>query len=206
MQVSAENSVGNIIPEKDWIIRISAGTAFANCGGTGESAWNYETHKNDCGFQYAIDVLHYKKYIGYGITFKHFTHNLPSIGTRESSIDENIRILYVGPQFSYIDESSIFKRLAVNLDLGIGYAHYLSDGVINGTQNFSLPCSGLGLNINLGFEYKFHIHWGLKIAASGDYYHFKNMHKDNLFTDSFDERNKLNMLILTPQIGLAYHF
>lgn len=64
-----------------------------------------------------------------------------------------------------------------NIDLGIGYAHYLSDGIINASQNYSAPCSGLGINLNLGLEYKFNVNWGVKISISGEYYHFKDIHK-----------------------------
>lgn len=116
------------------------------------------------------------------------------------------RILYVAPQFSNIDEDFLFKGMVSNIDLGIGYAHYLSDGIINASQNYSAPCSGLGINLNLGLEYKFNVNWGVKISISGEYYHFKDIHKDNEYSvETFDKRSKLNMLMVIPQIGISVH-
>ena len=204
--ISAQDSSEDILPKNDWVIRLNAGSACVNVGGTGESAWKYDMDQDGWGFQYGIDVMNYREYMGYGIIFRHYMHHLPNVTKSESAINENVRILYVAPQFSCIDESGLLKGLLVNLDLGIGYAHYLSDGVVDGDQNFSLPCSGLGINANVGFEYRFCVHWGVKISASAEFYHFKDMHKDKHITDSFDERTKLNLFGLTPQLGLAYHF
>ena len=58
--------------------------------------------------------------------------------------------------------------MVTNLDLGIGYAHYLSDGVINNKQDFSLPCSRLGANFNIGLEYKIKAHLGFKIQIQAN--------------------------------------
>lgn len=195
-----------IIPQNDWVIRVNAGSAFPNRVGTGESSWYSNLDESSCGFQYGVDLIHYNKCIGYGFTFKHYMHNLPYIENQGLSIDEKTRILYVAPQFSNIDEDFLFKGMVSNIDLGIGYAHYLSDGIINASQNYSAPCSGLSINLNLGLEYKFNVNWGVKISISGEYYHFKDIHKDNEYSvETFDKRSKLNMLMVIPQIGISVH-
>lgn len=63
LQVNAKSFRGEIIPHKDLLIRISAGCAFANRVGTGESVWYSNIDKSSCGVQYGIDVLNYWKYV-----------------------------------------------------------------------------------------------------------------------------------------------
>lgn len=96
--------------------------------------------------------------------------------------------------------------MVTNLDLGIGYAHYLSDGLINNKQDFSLPYSGLGANFNIGLEYKIKAHLGFKISNSGEYYNFKDMYKKETTTNAFDKRSKLSLMMITPQVRMVYHF
>lgn len=202
----AENTDENLIAKNTWIIRANAGSAFANRVGTGESAWYSHVDKSSCGFQYGIDVLrYYNTYFGYGITFRHYMHNLSSIGNNGTSLKEDIHILYVAPQFSNVEEDFLFKGIISNIDLGIGYARYINHGNVGGNQKYSAPASGLGVNLNLGLEYKFSKSVGFKISISGEYYYFKNMHKEEYTANPFDKRSKLSMFTVIPQIGLSYH-
>ncbi len=205
-KAGAENLKCDTIPKNDLLVRVNNGVAFANIDGTGESSWYSYPDKESCGYQYGIDLLRYKKYIGYGIAFKHYMHSLSTTGENGNSMDENIRIFYLAPQFSYIYESRHNKEVMGNIDFGIGYAHYHSGGTIEGNHDFSAPASGLGANLNLGAEYRITAHWGFKISISAEYYYFKNMHDKEYASNAFEQRTKLNMLMIVPQIGIAYRF
>lgn len=103
-------------------------------------------------------------------------------------------------------EAKLLKGMISNLDLGIGYAHYLSKGTINKTQNYSVPQSGLGMNANIGVEYKFPTHFGVKISISAEYYIFKHLDpKIETPSKMFEQRSKLGIFMVTPQLSLIYH-
>lgn len=208
LPLSAEGLQGDRIPQEEWVVRINSGLAFANRGGTGESAWRSPVDESSCGFQYGVDLLHYHRCLGYGLAFRHYMHGLPVMWNLQgASQDEDVRILYVAPQFSNVEEDFIFKGLVNNLDLGLGYAHYLSDGRIEGTQAYSVPRSGLGAHLNLGFEYRFGSHWGARLGVSMEYYFFKNLHGGRTYPDTpFETRSRLSILLVTTQIGLAWHW
>ena len=197
----------NQIPQKDISIRLNLGIASANQEGTGESLWYSNPKESSRGFQYGIDLLKYHKYIGYGFAFKHYMHGLSfPENAQNSSLHENVQIFYLAPQFSSINEAKLLKGMISNLDLGIGYAHYLSKGTINKTQNYSVPQSGLGMNANIGVEYKFPTHFGVKISISAEYYIFKHLDpKIETPSKMFEQRSKLGIFMVTPQLSLIYH-
>lgn len=189
------------------VIRMNVGVSFPNHEGTGESAWYSPIDKNSSGFQYGIDFLHYRKNVGYGIAFRHYMHDIPIMwGTQGSYQDEDVRLFYLAPQFSYAEDGLLFKGLVNNVDFGFGYAHYLSKGYFCGIHSYSMPLSGLGAHINLGFEYRIGIHWGVRLGLSVEYYFFKNTHVETAFSDSpFIVRPKLNILMPSTQIGFSWY-
>jgi hypothetical protein len=197
----------NQIPQKDISIRFNFGIASANQEGTGESLWYSNPKKSSRGFQYGIDFLRHHKYIGYGLAFKHYMHGLSfPESAQNSSLHENIQIFYLAPQFSSVHEAQLLKGMISYLDLGIGYAHYLNKGTINKDQKYSVPKSGLGMNSNIGVEYKFHTHLGVKISISVEYYIFKHLdEKIEIPSKMFEKRSKLGIFMTSPQLSLIYH-
>ena len=201
------NHENNQIPQKDISIRFNFGIASANQEGTGESLWYSNPKKSSRGFQYGIDFLRHHKYIGYGLAFKHYMHGLSfPESAQNSSLHENIQIFYLAPQFSSVHEAQLLKGMISYLDLGIGYAHYLNKGTINKDQKYSVPKSGLGMNSNIGVEYKFHTHLGVKLSISVEYYIFKHLdEKIEIPSKMFEKRSKLGVFITSPQLSLIYH-
>lgn len=125
---------------------------------------------------------------------------------QSSSLHENIQIFYLAPQFSSVHEAQLLKGMISYLDLGIGYAHYLNKGTINKDQKYSVPKSGLGMNSNIGVEYKFHTHLGVKISISVEYYIFKHLdEKIEIPSKMFEKRSKLGIFMTSPQLSLIYH-
>ncbi len=209
LAVALETVAG--LPERErgdgLLVRVGAGAGFANQAGTGESAWYGPKQKGNCGFQYSVDVLNYCRSLGYGVTFRHYLHSRDIAGSVPDLLDEDVQVMYVAPQFSNIDKSLFFEGLTSNIDLGVGYAHYKSSGTV-GRYAYDAPASGFGVNVNIGLAYQVNRHLSTRLSLSGEFYWFYNLHDGNdySFESPFARRDKLKMVMIIPQLSVAYHF
>ena len=198
-----------VLPERDLLVRVGVGAGFANQAGTGESAWYGPKQKGSCGFQYNVDVLNYHRGLGYGMTFRHYLHDRNGIGAGTDALDEDVQIMYVAPQFSNVSKSLFFEGLTSNIDLGIGYAHYKSAGSLGQTYSYDTAASGFGVNVNIGIGYQVTRHLSARLAVSGEFYWFYNLHEGNDYSSvslPFGQRDKLKPVMIVPQLSVAYHF
>ena len=67
-------------------------------------------------------------------------------------VAENIGIRYFAPQFGWVRFTS--PRILITTSLGIGYARYQSEGLLNDTA-YSVRSHMLGSNVNLSLAYSF---------------------------------------------------
>lgn len=176
-----------------------------NASEHGESAWQEAQNKNSCGISYTCRLMTYspKKIIGYGLYSYNYIHNKHH--DFEVYANEKTRINYIAPQISYIKRATAFPNCFGLIDFGIGYVHYISDTRFEENRSFKVNRSGIGMNLDIGYEYAFAKHWGAKIEIGTIYTPIKFHSDQKPPYSSIQLRNKMNLFLVYMQLGISHY-
>lgn len=186
------------------IFHASIGYGF---GGSqlGSSAWKEIDDKKNAGLTYALRWSHCsnKNAIGYGLYAMGYTDHKKHHPTNISSIKENVSIIYIAPQISYIKKETAFPNGFGMIDFGIGYLHYNSESKLPESKTYQAQYNGIALNTDISYEYSFHKNWGAKLEIGTIFSPIKPKTDDSAKDLPIQPRNKINLFLLSMQIGIS---
>lgn len=173
----------------------------------GESAWEGIDNKNNSGMTYTLRFTRCSNWspIGYGIYAFGFTDHKKHQFSETPLLKENLQIVYVAPQFSYIKKETAFLNGFGLIEFGVGYLNYISDTKLPENGNYQTRYNGIGFNADIGYEYVFHRNWGAKLEIGGLFSPIRPRTYSAIenLPMQMQPRTKINLFLVFLQVGIS---
>ncbi len=202
--------VNNDSYQRVYILDFGIGVGFPQLLGSGNSAWHAGEKSDHTIWAPSLQLMTYSPHsnIGYGVVYHNFNSNTKKCGDAFSyEFNEKTALNYVAPQISLIKRQLGFKDGIMYVNVGVGYAHYKSKGVIDDMNNYKISRSAIGCNLGIAYEYAFDSQFGLRLAANGVYARIKGLRKNISYSKEQPPipRHNLHLFIPSVEIGLSYY-